>query len=124
MFICIQPPRRLFVITKISTDFDPSYTFAELSLSAKLKNTNPKNTNRYFVEISLFEEGSTDKTNPVFTENTNFIDFTSSSLAEFHFKRSNIINPAKWFAETPNLYTLTLKLKDSNGNLIEYLSSR
>ncbi|WP_176214813.1 glycoside hydrolase family 2 TIM barrel-domain containing protein [Reichenbachiella faecimaris] len=33
--------------------------------------------------------------------------------------KSQILNPAKWSAEYPNLYTLTLELKDSLGNTTE-----
>ncbi|MCX6224155.1 MAG: DUF4981 domain-containing protein, partial [Bacteroidia bacterium] len=33
----------------------------------------------------------------------------------------NIENPAKWTAETPNLYTLLTTLSDSKGNLIEVI---
>lgn len=35
---------------------------------------------------------------------------------------SKILNPAKWSAEYPNLYRLTLKLKDSLGNTVEAYS--
>jgi beta-galactosidase len=35
-----------------------------------------------------------------------------------------VANPAKWTAETPNLYTVLLELKDESGNLFEVVSQR
>ncbi|WP_422361945.1 glycoside hydrolase family 2 TIM barrel-domain containing protein [Reichenbachiella sp.] len=37
---------------------------------------------------------------------------------------SQILNPKKWTAETPNLYTLTLELKDSLGAIVEAYSQK
>ena len=37
---------------------------------------------------------------------------------------TNIVNPAKWTAETPNLYTLILKLKDASGKIIEVVTKK
>mgnify|MGYP006282142565 FL=1 len=36
----------------------------------------------------------------------------------------DVKNPAKWTAETPNLYTLVLALKDDSGEVHEYLSTK
>ena len=38
---------------------------------------------------------------------------------KFAWLEAKIKNPAKWTAETPNLYTLVLTLNDENGNVIE-----
>jgi len=38
---------------------------------------------------------------------------------KFAWLEANIKNPAKWTAETPNLYTLVLTLNDTNGNVVE-----
>ncbi len=38
---------------------------------------------------------------------------------KFAWLEAKIKNPAKWTAETPNLYTLVLTLNDQNGNMIE-----
>ncbi len=40
------------------------------------------------------------------------------------FSFGTVSNPAKWTAETPNLYTLQLTLKDERGNIIESTSSK
>ena len=36
----------------------------------------------------------------------------------------DIINPEKWFADTPNLYKLLIELKDADGNVIETVVQR
>ena len=38
---------------------------------------------------------------------------------KFAWLEASIKNPAKWTAETPNLYTLVLTLNDTNGNAVE-----
>ena len=38
---------------------------------------------------------------------------------KFAWLEAKVKNPAKWTAETPNLYTLVLTLNDENGNVIE-----
>jgi beta-galactosidase len=38
---------------------------------------------------------------------------------KFAWLEANLKNPAKWTAETPNLYTLVLTLNDTNGNVVE-----
>ncbi len=38
---------------------------------------------------------------------------------KFAWLEAKIKNPAKWTAETPNLYTLVLTLNDENGNVVE-----
>ena len=37
---------------------------------------------------------------------------------------ATVTNPAKWSAEEPNLYTLLLTLKDSEGSVVEVLSTK
>ena len=38
---------------------------------------------------------------------------------KFAWLEAKVKNPAKWTAETPNLYTIVLTLNDENGNVIE-----
>jgi len=43
---------------------------------------------------------------------------------KFAWLTGHVKNPAKWNAETPNLYTLILTLKDAQGNVVEADRSR
>lgn len=43
---------------------------------------------------------------------------------KFALLEKKIVNPLKWTAETPNLYTLVFALKDAEGNLLEAKSTR
>lgn len=38
---------------------------------------------------------------------------------KFAWLSGKVMNPAKWTAETPNLYTLVLTLRDAKGNVVE-----
>jgi beta-galactosidase len=40
-------------------------------------------------------------------------------LPKFAWLSGEVVNPAKWTAETPNLYTLVLTLRDTKGNVME-----
>ena len=40
-------------------------------------------------------------------------------LPKFAWLSGELVNPAKWTAETPNLYTLVLTLRDAKGNVVE-----
>jgi len=44
--------------------------------------------------------------------------------AKFAWLEAKIPNPAKWTAETPNLYTLILTLHDDQGNVVEATRTR
>ncbi|MGC4075075.1 MAG: glycoside hydrolase family 2 TIM barrel-domain containing protein [Nibricoccus sp.] len=44
--------------------------------------------------------------------------------AKFAWLQATVINPLKWTAETPNLYTLVLTLHDSKGEVVEATSTR
>jgi Beta-galactosidase/beta-glucuronidase len=44
--------------------------------------------------------------------------------AKFAWLEATISNPAKWTAETPNLYTLVLTLHDDKGEVVEATSTR
>ena len=83
------------------------------------------------------EEQSKKKNTPVIFTTTNLIrdadeilnaDFSSKILdarmaqrgePKFSWLEANIKNPAKWTAETPNLYSLVLTLNDTNGTVVE-----
>ena len=43
---------------------------------------------------------------------------------KFAWLEDTVKSPAKWTAETPNLYTLVLTLRDENGNMVESDSCR
>ena len=96
-----------------------NYKNGQLKIDVSLKNQNPRKAKNYKVKYELFNDhdakplssGTQEATIPGHDE-------TEISLG------SNIENPKKWTAETPNLYTLVLSLLDENGNLVEATSCK
>ena len=104
----------------IVTDLDNSYVDADLNLSIKLKNHSAANLQEsYQAELTLFDQLG----NTVFKETTASIK--ANELEQNRIKLSRRIkNPLKWTAETPNLYKLSIALKNSKGAVVEYLCSQ
>jgi len=103
----------------VVTDLDEKYTDADFNLSVKLRAFNGvKSSDEYMTEVSLFDQSG----NEVFKEVTPKMKV--ADLKEGRLKLSKkVLNPLKWTAETPNLYSLSITLKDSKGTPVEFLSS-
>lgn len=105
----------------VRTDLDEDYKDATLQIDAQIQNANNRNLNDYTLQASLHHpEGK-----EVFSDETVEPDLTveSESSSKISFQKE-IEDPAKWSAEFPNLYTLTLKLVDPDGNTTEVLSEK
>lgn len=114
----------------VRTELDADYRDATLQIKPALSAKNVSLTN-WTVCAQLFDG---DK-NPVFTNELRHDaaeilnpDFNAKILDErmpqrgepkFAWLEAKIKNPAKWTAETPNLYTLVLTLNDEHGNVVE-----
>ena len=114
----------------VRTDLDSNYCDAMLQIKPELASENLPLAN-WTVRAQLFDANK----NPVFTNelshdaaeilNPNFsakiLDDRMPQRGEpkFAWLEAHIKNPAKWTAETPNLYTLVLTLNDENGKVIE-----
>jgi beta-galactosidase len=75
-----------------------------------------ENKNEYQVEASL-----TDKNQKIYIET--FPVSISEKVGNIHFEKS-LPSVKRWSAETPDLYSLVLTLKDRSGTVIESVSSR
>jgi beta-galactosidase len=111
----------------VRTELDDDYTDATLMIRPKIANDNNENTEGWSVEAQLY---SVEK-EPVLPKNVT--RSVSDILGERYPQRANvgfallsaqIKNPLKWSAETPNLYTLVLTLKDATGKVVEIESCR
>lgn len=102
----------------VKTDLDEQYDDATLMIEADVFNFSDNST-----ECEIFGELLDSKNNRIAT-----ISFDNVSAAvgsnNITSKMVVISNPAKWTAETPNLYTVILTLKDDKGKTLEYLSTR
>jgi len=95
------------------------YTDGTFDLDISVKNYNRQKGN-YSVSISLLNNPN-DKI-PVFTQ-TSEVKFKAESSLNLTFS-SKIKNPRKWTAETPELYTLLIELKDSKASVLEVITAK
>lgn len=98
-------------------DLDKNYRNGVFSVEIKLKNyTNAAQAQT--VDVAIIDNtgkkvfGKSQKTT-IPAESTSDLSFSG-----------NVSNPLKWTAETPNLYTMLITLKDSKGNVVEATSHK
>ncbi len=102
-----------------TTDLDETYKDAKLSLSFKVRNYSDQPGNDLKIRALLF---NSDKkiVKTLTTERFRVLPDTLSTVAIDEI----IINPAKWSAEHPNLYTLVFELVNSKGITEEVITGR
>lgn len=120
----------------VTSELDKEYKDAELKVTAKIINYSDKAVEPYTVEVELLDSmGKPAGQAPL------AVGFTGNKNEKWHiesWRESNnsakpilpetirsvyleaeVKNPLKWTAETPNLYTVLLTLKNLEGNIIE-----
>lgn len=99
----------------VKTELDDQYKDAELKIETVLKNHSKQHKNGKF-EIKLFDTNM----KPVFKEKEitgKKIEVEPGEKLVVNLERK-INSPDKWTAETPNLYTLLLILKNEDNNIV------
>ena len=114
----------------VRTDLDADYRDAVLQIKPELGAKNLSLSN-WTVRAQLFDaNGKQVLTNELSHDAAEILnpDFSAKILDDrmpqrgepkFAWLEAKIKNPAKWTAETPNLYKLVLTLNDAAGNLVE-----
>jgi beta-galactosidase len=103
----------------VKTDLINNYKDAQLSVTVDLKNAFPGlKSGDYTVELSLF-----DKNNVAVTKGKQRVQINMKDSAQVVFK-SDVQNPLKWTAETPDLYKLLLTVNDKSGKQTEAITSK
>jgi beta-galactosidase len=101
------------------TDLDETYTDALLDLSVVVKNYSLISVNDFTLKATLFDSGKNIIKSMVSEK------FSLPAGNKESVKISDtIINPSKWSAEYPNLYSLTFELINSSGKTEEVISGR
>jgi beta-galactosidase len=104
----------------VITDLDEEYRDAQLLISTSLKNQGSSKSENYQIEASLIDNQQKTIIKSINATKVN----VSANGIESVVLESKVVNPAKWTAETPNLYTLMLQLKDASGNIIEVVTKK
>ena len=95
-------------------DLDENYANGKLSVSVELKNHMPKlRAGKFNLELQLLDE---DKR--LVVSETKAVDIDKKEAATLLFEHK-VKSPRKWSAETPDLYSLLLQLKDKNNRVTE-----
>ena len=102
---------------QVITDFDSSYIDSDVSLAVDIKSYD-----KPALGMSLFAEISRDGI-PVAKMEKSGIDIPASGKNTVRFA-SKVTSPLKWTAETPELYDLTMTLKDASGKTVDTMSKR
>jgi len=100
-------------------DLDDQYRDAELNINLNVHNYISKSGKGYSVKVTLQDADKKD----IFSETQTVSNIIALGEMELHIKH-NISNPAKWTAETPNLYLLTIQLFDGSGKVAEVITSK
>jgi beta-galactosidase len=98
---------------QVNTDLDGQFRDAELRVKVWVHNYGDAASS---VTVSLALED--DKAKAVFPPLTQTAGIEPGKDGTLDFV-AKVANPAKWSAESPDLYTLLLTLRDKNGNTIE-----
>ncbi|GAB1415761.1 glycoside hydrolase family 2 TIM barrel-domain containing protein [Paludibacter sp.] len=98
-------------------DLDKNYKNGVFSVDVKLRNYTKENANQT-IQVSIIDKQG----KSVFSKSSK-INIPSQNTADITLN-GTVNNPLKWTAETPNLYTLILTLKDNSGKTIESTSHR
>jgi len=100
-------------------DLDETYTNGKLKLDVDLKNhVTGLRSGNYNVSYQLY-----DHNHKVIAQETAKASIHKKKALKLSFEKE-IVNPLKWTAETPNLYTLVLQIEDSKGNNKEIVSTK
>ncbi|WP_121613396.1 glycoside hydrolase family 2 TIM barrel-domain containing protein [Mesobacillus foraminis] len=104
----------------VTTELDHEYRDANLKIEAKINNAFEQVVNGYTVEAMLYDQ----ENNPVLGNPLQIkVDMDHQSVISIS-ESAIVRNPFKWSAESPNLYTLVLILKNESGNIEETESCR
>jgi beta-galactosidase len=107
---------------EVLCELDSNYQDAALYVRAKVKNFGDEASLDQSVEVTLLDENNLPiKTEILMSGKSVYIAPGAESLFKM---KAAILNPRKWSAEEPNLYTVLLILKDKDRNVLEYQSCR
>ena len=111
----------------VQTDLDQNYQNGTIRIRPKLHYIKADQAEKWRIGFNLYDK----KQVPVFKENIEkstydliYPQYTQTAHVPFGFFEENVVQPGKWSAEDPVLFTLVIYLKDENGKLVEARSTR
>ena len=102
---------------QVITEFDEQFTDSEVELNVELRAYNSDKSG-YSLEAVISKDGK-----DVAQMSNEGISISAGESHTVHF-HSNVAAPKKWTAETPELYTLAMTLKDNEGKVVDRMEKR
>ncbi len=109
------------------TKLDKDYKDALFELRPRIENLTGEEIHGYQLEAQLYDKHN----KPVFVKPlTKSVDSIINEIyprlgnVKFASMEAEVKNPDKWSTEEPNLYTLTIALKDTTGHILEVKSCK
>lgn len=119
VYLYARPKAHLYDYKAIAT-LDQAYQNGLLNLEVELENlTNSKNSD-YSCDITLSDSKGT----PILNKSEVFSESSVESKKVKVNIQATIPSVKAWSAEIPNLYTLTILLKDKSGSIVEAISRK
>ncbi len=103
----------------VRTDLDKDFQNASFAVEMDVTNFAPQAAT-CSVDVALLD----DQRQMVAQSRVDSISIDAASQKQARSAQIDVANPAKWTAETPNLHTLVLTLKDAAGRTLEVCSHR
>jgi beta-galactosidase len=101
----------------VRSDLDERYKDASLRATVKIRNYGAEVAGAHTVDVTLLGPTGTPVGNdPLMSQTVSDIAARGETVLEMV---ASVVNPRKWSAETPNLYTVLLTLKDGDGRVVE-----
>ncbi|PRX53785.1 glycoside hydrolase family 2 TIM barrel-domain containing protein [Flagellimonas meridianipacifica] len=126
VFITASPKVQLYDFF-VKTRLNDTYEDAQLQIRPKIKIYDNQNIEDWSLEAQLFDETGKTVLKETLTKPIKDIVYeyyNQRGKPKFGLLEASIKNPKKWNAEHPNLYTLVFSLKDKEGNIQEYRSTK
>ena len=110
----------------VRTRLDQNYQDALLQIRPTITGTTDKDIEGWTLEAKLFYKNQPVLSKPIIKDVSAIVNesYPQRDNVYFGLMEQKITSPEKWTAETPNLYTLVLNLKDNNGKVIEARSTK
>jgi histidyl-tRNA synthetase len=106
----------------VRCDLDTEYKDAILKIDSELQNSSIESAKKHTIEVYLYDPAmKAVSKEPIMKKDADFIFHDNRSVVKM---QSLVKEPLKWSAEKPNLYTVVLVVKDSEGQTIEVESTK
>ncbi|MBN2349075.1 MAG: DUF4981 domain-containing protein [Bacteroidales bacterium] len=111
----------------VQTDLDLNYENAVLKIRPEIQQLESKDLSNWKVEARLYDSSGIQVSNDSVEISVSEIlneKYPQRDNVNFSLLETRLLNPEKWSAENPYLYSLVLSLKDDKGNIADSKSCK